>query len=148
MSITIASARPCAAQHLLRASHALMEQMFPAASNHYLGLEALEEPDVHFLTATDAGAVKGCVACKDMDTYGEVKSLFVDPTARGLGIGEALLNQMIADARTRGVSLLRLETGNTLHASHRLYQRMGFTIRGPFGTYPNDPLSVFMERAI
>lgn len=28
-----------------------------------------------------------------------------------------------------------------------LYERMGYQRRGPFGDYPNDPFSVFMQKS-
>jgi putative acetyltransferase len=148
MNVTVATGDPEQAEHLLRASHALMQSLFPAESNHFLPLNALRAPNIHFLIARHNDAVKGCAACKDYPGYSEVKSMFVDPSARGLGIGEALLSRLISDAKTRGVSQLRLETGNSLHAAHRLYNRSGFTDRGPFGDYRDDPLSLFMECAI
>jgi putative acetyltransferase len=148
MSVTVAKGDPEQAEHLLRASHALMQSLFPAESNHFLPLDALRAPNIHFLIARHVDAVKGCAACKDYPGYGEIKSMFVDPSARGLGIGEALLSQLKSDAKTRGVTLLRLETGNSLHAAHRLYHRSGFSDCGPFGDYRDDPLSLFMECAI
>ena len=148
MSVTVATGDPEQAEHLLRASHALMQSLFPAESNHFLPLDALRAPDIHFLIAQHDETAVGCVACKDYPDYSEVKSMFVDPTARGLGVGEALLTQLISDAETRGVKLLKLETGNSLHAAHRLYHRSGFSDCGPFGDYRDDPLSLFMERTL
>jgi len=42
----------------------------------------------------------------------------------------------------------RLETGDTLKAAHRLYEKHGFTFRGPFGEYPDLPESLFMEKRL
>ncbi len=74
--------------------------------------------------------------------------MFVAPEARGKGIAEALMVHLETIARDEGVKKLRLETGNLLHAAHRLYERRGFTRRGPFGDYRDDPLSVFMEKPL
>lgn len=148
MSLVVASGDPEQAAHLLAQSQALMRSLFPSESNHFLELPALRAPNIHFLLAHHGGAVVGCAACKDYPGYGEVKSMFVDPDTRGLGIGQALLTRLIAEAQTRGVAQLRLETGNSLHAAHRLYHRMGFVDRGPFGDYTDDPHSLFMERPL
>ena len=51
-------------------------------------------------------------------------------------------------ARASGLPLLRLETGDDLHAAHRLYARHGFTETGPFGNYEEGPHSVFMEKRL
>jgi len=42
---------------------------------------------------------------------------------------------------------LRLETGTLLHDAHQIYARHGFAPRGPFGTCPDAPSSIFMEKS-
>ncbi|MEL6793709.1 MAG: GNAT family N-acetyltransferase [Pseudomonadota bacterium] len=133
---------------LLHASHALMQSLFPAESNHYLEVEALTAPDIRFFSARLNDTAIGCSALKLADGYGEVKSMFVDPAARGAGAGAALLTAIEAAARTDALSLLRLETGSKLEAAHRLYARAGFAERGPFGAYADDPNSLFMEKVL
>lgn len=39
-----------------------------------------------------------------------------------------------------------LETGSTLTEALILYEPLGYHYRGPFGDYPDDPLSVFMQK--
>jgi putative acetyltransferase len=73
--------------------------------------------------------------------------MFVTPEARGRGIGSAIL-ATIEDALRGPVSTLRLETGVKQDAAIRLYERAGFRRRGPFGSYRDDPLSVFMEKPL
>lgn len=41
-----------------------------------------------------------------------------------------------------------LETGIHSHEALALYKRCGFARRGRFGSYSDDPLSVFMERRL
>ncbi len=74
--------------------------------------------------------------------------MFTDPAFRGKGIADAVLVALTGAARDAGLTLMRLETGHTLYAAHRLYERHGFTRRGPFGDYTDDPLSLFMEKAL
>lgn len=74
--------------------------------------------------------------------------MFVAPEARGRGVGEALLARLEDEARARGLPAMMLETGNLLHAAHRLYERAGFTRRGPFGDYPDAASSLFMEKVL
>ena len=133
---------------LLQASHALMQSLFPAESNHYLSVDALTAPGVRFFTARRDGVALGCAALAVMEGYGEVKSMFVAPEARGAGVGEALLARIDAQAREESLPVLRLETGSKLEVAHRLYRRAGFTERGPFGDYPDDPNSLFMEKPL
>ncbi|MEL6520282.1 MAG: GNAT family N-acetyltransferase [Pseudomonadota bacterium] len=140
--------REAAATALLTASHALMESLFPSEDNHYLSIDALAAPGIHFYVAEISGQTRGCVALAERTGYGEVKSLFVDPEARGAGIGDGLMQHLIGAAQQLGLGLLRLETGNTLEAAHRLYERHGFTRCGPFGDYVEAPTSLFMELSL
>ena len=133
---------------LLQASHALMQSLFPSDSNHYLSIDDLCAPHITFLTARLGDQIIGTGALANKTTYGEVKSMFTAETARGTGTAAAILRTIEEKARTEDLPALRLETGNALHAAHRLYARHGFTPRGPFGMYPADPYSLFMEKLL
>jgi len=134
---------------LLQASHALMESLFPPEDNHYLSVDALCVPEVHFFVARDAGTTLGCGAFKVMDAqYAEVKSMFTAEAGRGKGVATAIMTRIEAEARALNLAQLKLETGNTLYAAHRLYERHGFTYCGPFGDYPESPSSLFMEKRL
>ena len=137
------------ASALLQASHALMEDLFEPEENHFLGVDALCTPDIHFFVARESSTVLGTGALAECDGYGEIKSMFTAPQARGKGVAAALLRQIEDHARVLGLALLRLETGDKLGAAIRLYERHGFGKRGPFGDYPPDsPASVFMEKRL
>lgn len=56
----------------------------------------------------------------------EIRSLAVAPTAAGAGLGEALTRLMVARARERGCAALVLSSLTTMHAAHRIYERLGF----------------------
>lgn len=148
MTLCLRVAAPSDAEHLLRASHKLMTDLFPSESNHFLSLDDLEAPNIRFFTAGVDGVVVGCGALALKTGYGELKSMFVDPAVRGGGIGEALVMALIQTAKAEARNMVRLETGNSLTSAHKLYEKLGFTYRGPFGDYRDDPLSLFMEMAI
>lgn len=133
---------------LLEASHALMESLFPPEDNHYLSIDALCVPNVQFFVAREGGTVLGCGALKNQGDYGEIKSMFTAEAARGKGAASAILDKIEAEARDRGLPALKLETGNLLHAAHKLYARHGFTPSGPFGSYTVNETSVFMEKLL
>lgn len=133
---------------LLKQSHALMESLFPPEDNFYLNVDDLVAPNIQFFTARVGDAVLGTGALAIKDGYGEVKSMFVADAARGTGVARALLRQLEDTAREAGLSLLMLETGNLLHAAHRLYRQYGFTDRGPFGEYKKANGSIFMEKTL
>jgi putative acetyltransferase len=73
--------------------------------------------------------------------------MFVAQGARGLGLRRAILETIEAAVRGR-VSALRLETGVKQLEAIRLYEAAGYRRRGPFGSYRDDPLSLFMEKPI
>ena len=125
-----------------------MQSLFPAESNHYLSIDALTGADIRFFSARVDGAAVGCAALALKDGYGEVKSMFVAPEARSGGVGERLLAKVENAALDAGLSILRLETGDSLRAAHRLYERAGFVFCGPFGDYEDGPHSVFMEKSL
>jgi len=150
MSVTVKRGDPRdpAASALLKQSHALMESLFPPEDNFYLDIDALTAPHIAFFVALKGGETLGTAALADTGSYGEVKSMFVADAARGLGVGAALLARLEDEARARGLPALMLETGNVLHAAHRLYARAGFAKRGPFGDYPDANSSLFMEKRL
>jgi putative acetyltransferase len=74
--------------------------------------------------------------------------VFVSETARGRGVGDAIMRALEDHAKTEFVRHLKLETGNVLNAAQRMYARHGFTICDPFGDYTDAASSVFMEKTL
>ncbi len=141
------SPRNPAAMALLRASHAFQNTLYAPEDVHFLSIDELGAPDVLFFTARRGDTVLGTAALALRDGYAEVKSMFVDPVARGQGIAAALLDRLVAEAQARGL-ILRLETGPLNTEAMRLYERHGFARRGAFGAYADSPASVFMEKPL
>ncbi|MBB5721044.1 putative acetyltransferase [Loktanella ponticola] len=133
---------------LLKQSHALMESLFPPEDNFYLDIDDLVSPDIKFYTAREGGTVLGTGAIALKPDYAEVKSMFVAESARGKGVAGAILRQLEDTARDAGVQIMKLETGDLLHAAHRLYERHGFTRCGVFGPYIIAGSSIFMEKPL
>ena len=133
---------------LLKQSHALMERLFPPEDNHFLDIAQLCVPEISFFVARQGDRVLGTAALADKGGYGEVKSMFVSPEARGLGVGAQLLEALETQARAKGFAAMKLETGSLLAEAHRLYARGGFTRCGPFGDYAANASSLFMEKAL
>jgi putative acetyltransferase len=116
-------------------------------SAHALDLSGLRAPEVTFWSAWDDDAVVGVGALKRLSAdHGEVKSMHTAEAARGRGVGSAILLQIMAAARARGMLRLSLETGSWPYFSpaRALYARHGFVECPPFGEYRADPNSVFM----
>jgi putative acetyltransferase len=116
-------------------------------SAHALDLSGLRAPEVTFWSVWEGDTVVGVGALKQLSAdHGEVKSMHTAEAARGRGVGSALLGQIMAVARERGMSRLSLETGSWPYfaPARALYARHGFAECGPFGEYRLDPNSVFM----
>jgi putative acetyltransferase len=123
--------------------------LYPAESNHLLDIRSLKAANVLFAVARDEdGAAVGCGAVVLLDGYGELKRMFVPPAQRGRGVAKAIITFLEAHAVQRNCRLLRLETGIHQPEAHGLYAHAGYTRRGPYGDYPDDPLSIFMEKRI
>jgi GNAT superfamily N-acetyltransferase len=91
----------------------------------------------------------GCGAIRKLDAEtAEVKRMFVDATARGRGVGRAILDALERAARDLGCRRLVLETGDRQIEAVALYRRAGFLPIPRFGEYVDSPLSVCMEKAI
>jgi len=148
ISVVGGDPRDPGAMALLRQSHAILVRLYPSEANHHLSTDGLCSPDITFLTANRGESPIGVGALADRGTYGEVKSVFVSPDARNAGAGAAILDVIETEARARSLSCLRLETGAGLDPAIRLYRRAGFSVRGPFGGYRDDPLSIFMEKSL
>ena len=79
--------------------------------------------------AERAGAMAGAILLVDAgDNVGQLRLLHVEPWARGLGIGSALVGECVAFARAAGYDFVRLWTHTVLASARRIYQAAGFRI--------------------
>jgi len=137
------------AADLVAALDAYRAAPYPPASLHLLPAAELAGPGAMFLGAFAGGRLVGCGRYVPRGGgCAELKRLSVRPEARGRGVAGRLLAALEARARRAGVRVLRLETGAAQPDSQRVCERAGFGRRGPFGGYPDDPLSVFMEKRL
>jgi GNAT superfamily N-acetyltransferase len=69
-----------------------------------------------------------------------IRMLVTDPTARGTGVGQALVEAAIELARADGCLTVRLSTQPMMTAAHRLYERLGFVRTPEADWYPEPDL--------
>ena len=57
----------------------------------------------------------------------QIENVIVDPAARSLGVGAAMMGWAIDEARRRGCIRVQLTTNKARKRAHRFYERLGFT---------------------
>ena len=102
----------------------------------FLGNAAHRDAEAQLWVASDERGVVGTItfvvptsALSEISREGEaeIRSLAVAPSAAGEGIGEALTRHTVELAREGGFGSVVLSSSTTMHAAHRLYERLGFT---------------------
>jgi putative acetyltransferase len=146
--IEIRLSNPLEFSSFLQASDAYMALLYPAESNHMLDVKILLSPRMKFYGAYVDGVARGCGGFWMHDDYVEIKRVWVEATARGLGLSKRIMIALEDGARDAGYNLARLETGNAQPEALGLYRKLGYQERGPFGNYKPDPLSLFMEKTL
>ena len=58
-----------------------------------------------------------------------IEDVVVESTARGRGVGEALTEEAIRIAQSRGARTIDLTSRRSRAAAHRLYEKVGFVVR-------------------
>jgi len=81
------------------------------------------------LARNNNGDPLGCVGLRPIEPDGccEMKRLYVSPKARGRGLGRALIDAIIKEAKRIGYSEMRLDTLPTMAEAISLYEKAGFT---------------------
>ncbi len=105
-------------------------------------------PSGRLLIASDEDAPAGTVGLRKFaNQICEMKSMFVRPEHMGKGIGRALAEALIEEARTIGYTKMRLDTGPKQLAAQSLYRSLGFREIEPYYNLPQElaELGLFME---
>lgn len=97
------------------------------------------------------GEIVGSILCvRRSETEAQLRLLYVEPSARGLGLGNRLVDECIRFARSVGYEKIVLWTNTTLKAARHIYEREGFKIvsEEPHETYGPPLLGQTWERAL
>ena len=105
---------------------------FKSDRDLFLDLDGLLEPRARLYIAEINGEPVGIAGLRPLAAdEAEIKRMYVRPSARGLGVGRAILQRLIDDARTLGYRTIRLDSARFMHEAHALYRRFGFVHSSP-----------------
>jgi len=139
-----------AAPHVAELLALHLRELQQVMGEHAFALDAsgLSAENVRFWSAWRCDTLVGFGALKELDSsHGEIKSMRAAPTARGTGVGLAMLQHIIAEARRRGYARLSLETGTApLHdPAVALYRSVGFVSCEAFDDYQPSAHNQFLR---
>lgn len=133
---------------LLRLHLSGMQANSPPGHVFALDLSGLQTPEVTVWTAWSGDDIAGIGALKALgDGSAEIKSMRTHPEHLRQGVGAAILDRIIDEARARGLTRLSLETGSgpAFDPALAMYRKRGFTSGGAFSDYVASDFNQFMH---
>lgn len=125
---------------------------------------AINDPEVDAMSATYRGRAAYWVVERDGRILGaggfapleggdaavcELRKMYFQRELRGLGVGAALLDHLLAEARRYGFTRCYLETLSSMSDARRLYERRGFTrLQAPMGETGHFGCNTFYAREL
>ena len=149
----LASAADWAAFEALLRRYAATDLDQPATSSIWNDLADLPArygaPTGGVVLAWSGAETVGCGAFAATREAGlcEVKRFYLLPAWRGRGLGRALVNAVLQQARAAGYARAGLSTWNHNESGLALYRALGFATVPPFKTHPNPDL-VYLGRTL
>lgn len=120
----------------------------PAESVFALDLSGYAKPGLTLWGAWRGSALAGMCALQRFDGgHGEIKSMRTHPDHLRTGVGRALLQHLLANARGEGLTRLSLETGSApaFEPALALYRAHGFIEGYAFNDYKPNAFSRFFH---
>lgn len=140
-----------AARHCLTRYYAELDARFPGGFEVSRSCDPDAKDMIHphgaFFVAMSDGLPVGCVALKgEGEGRAEIKRLWVDRNARGLGLAQSLMAAAENAARSLRIATLLLDTNRALPEAERFYRAAGWT---EIDRYNDNPYAeVFFEKRL
>lgn len=120
----------------------LEDAVFDQSAQQRLFTENIANPNVVYLLAFFEGNPVGFLSCHIQNLLhhngkvGEIQEMFVDESARSLGIGKKLIAEIKIVARQKNVVQLEVTSSFKRQAAHRFYERENFIFTHKKFTFP------------
>ncbi|HEY8728530.1 MAG TPA: GNAT family N-acetyltransferase [Acidothermaceae bacterium] len=149
VEFTAASVESPDAVALIEAVQQEYEVRYGSRDVSELAVAEFAPPQGVFLVGRDDGEPVACGGLRlVVADLGELKRMYVVPTARRRGIARALLGRLEDEARLLGASRLRLETGLNQPEAIALYESAGYQPTEQFGPYAGHVLARHLAKPL
>lgn len=114
-------------------------------------LETLSDENNHYLVVIIDGSVAGYCGYCGVCGEGYIYNVAVKSTFRRQGIGQRMLEELIKQAESRGITSLTLEVRKSNYPAINLYKKLGFVeagIRKDFYTKPIEDAVIMWRNPI
>jgi GNAT superfamily N-acetyltransferase len=137
----------------LEARHGFRLPVTEAIEHDVATMGKFQPPDGRLLLAFEGDVPIGTACMRRIGVATcEIKRMWVGPPHRRGGIGRAMLDRLIGEARTAGYTRMRLDSPEFMTSAHRLYRSSGFMDITPYpeSEIPDEYKSywVFMEKRL
>jgi DNA-binding MarR family transcriptional regulator/N-acetylglutamate synthase-like GNAT family acetyltransferase len=95
-----------------------------------------------WIAEQDGNIIGSVTLVKKTNHIAKLRLLYVEPTARGLGLGSRLVQECVRFARESGYRKITLWTNSILLAARRIYEREGFRLIGTDGEFETWELNL------